>query len=141
MFFNRKVCCNLYFAILQKYKFYRVSRVHFRLIYRSNMTVENSVNTSMHRCTSIECWYVLRISLENNSTQFITRSILKAIKNATFYKVFSIQKVYMILEAMAIKVKNFCQAHFIVKLFQYRKLPFEIWYVYMWSLVAVVIEI
>ena len=38
------------------------------------------------------------------------------------------QKVYMILEAMAIKVKNFCQAHLIVNLFEYRKLPFEIWY-------------
>ena len=34
--------------------------------------------------------------------------ILKAIKNATFYKAFLMQKVYMILEAMAIKVKNFC---------------------------------
>jgi len=53
-------------------------------------------------------------------------SILKAIKNATFYKAFSMQKVYMILEAMAIKVKNFWQAHLIVKLFQYRKFPFEI---------------
>ena len=54
--------------------------------------------------------------------------ILKAIKNATFYKTFSMQKVYMLLEAMAIKVKIFCQAHLIVKLFQYRKMPFEIWY-------------
>jgi len=36
------------------------------------------------------------------------------------------QKVYMILEAMAIKNENCCQAHLIVKLFQYRKLPFEI---------------
>jgi len=36
------------------------------------------------------------------------------------------QKVYMILEAMAIKVKNCFQAHLIVMLFQYRKLPFEI---------------
>jgi len=36
------------------------------------------------------------------------------------------QKVYMILEAMMIKVKNFCQARLIVNLFQYRKLPFEI---------------
>jgi len=38
------------------------------------------------------------------------------------------QKVYIILEAMAIKVKNISQAHLIVKLFQYRKLPFDIWY-------------
>ena len=30
---------------------------------------------------------------------------------------FLMQKVYMILEAMAIKVKNFCQAHLIVKVF------------------------
>ena len=52
--------------------------------------------------------------------------ILKAIKNATFYKAFSMQKVYIILEAMAIKVKNNSQAHLIVKLFQYRKLPFDI---------------
>jgi len=36
------------------------------------------------------------------------------------------QTVYMILEAMAIKVKNCCQAHLIVNLFKYRKLPFEI---------------
>jgi len=49
-----------------------------------------------------------------------------AIKNATFFKAFSMQKIYMILEDIAIKVKNFCQTHLIVKLFQYRKLPFEI---------------
>jgi len=33
------------------------------------------------------------------------------------------QNVYMILEAMAIKVKNVWQAQLIVKVFQYRKLP------------------
>jgi len=38
------------------------------------------------------------------------------------------QKIYMTLEAMAIKVKNVWQAHLIVKLFQYRKLLFDIWY-------------
>jgi len=47
------------------------------------------------------------------------------------------QKVYMILEAMAIKVKNFCQAHLILKLFQYRNCHLR----FMWSLIAVVIEI
>jgi len=34
---------------------------------------------------------------------FVLYNILKAIKNATFYKAVSMQKVYMILEAMAIK--------------------------------------
>jgi len=38
------------------------------------------------------------------------------------------QKVYMTLEAMAMKDKHFWQAHFIVKLFQYRKMLFDIWY-------------
>jgi len=48
--------------------------------------------------------------------------ILKAIKNATFYKAFSMQKVYMIFEAMVIKVKNFCQAHLIVKVTSIQKI-------------------
>jgi len=64
---------------------------------------------------SFICWH-----------QTVPCNILKAITNATFYKAFLMQKVYMILEDNAIKVKNFCQAHFCVKLFQYRKLPFDI---------------
>ena len=49
------------------------------------------------------------------------------------------QKVYMILEAMAIKVKNFCQAHLIVVISIQKTAIWDL--IFMWSLIAVVIEI
>ena len=95
-----------------------------------------TVNTSMSPSYKIHISFFLLRSrvpqVAESGTNIIHLSleayILQAIKNASFYKAFSTQKVYMSVKAMVITVKNFWQAHLIAKLFQYRKLPFDIWY-------------